>query len=81
MTRLNSRCGRAPRLAVESLEGRDLLSADPLPVLLVIADRQDFAREPAVVRAVPTPPATGYSATVFVAGWGSSMESVVRRTL
>lgn len=29
-------------LRVEPLEGRDLMSASPLPVLLVVADRQDF---------------------------------------
>lgn len=33
---------RRNSLSVEPLEGRDLLSASPLPVLLVIADRQDF---------------------------------------
>jgi Ca2+-binding RTX toxin-like protein len=29
-------------LGVEALEGRDLMSASPLPVLLVVADQQDF---------------------------------------
>ncbi|WP_439621988.1 cadherin domain-containing protein [Gemmata sp.] len=29
-------------LRVEALEGRDLMSASPLPVLLVVADQQDF---------------------------------------
>jgi len=31
-----------PALACESLEGRDMMSATPLPVLLVVADQQDF---------------------------------------
>ncbi len=73
MTRSNGWCGRVPPLAVEALEGRDLMSADPLPVLLVIADRQDFVREPAVTRAAPAPQTTGYSAIAFVGGWGSSL--------
>ncbi|QDU19216.1 DJ-1/PfpI family protein [Urbifossiella limnaea] len=33
---------RRNSLSLEPLEGRDLLSASPLPVLLVIADQQDF---------------------------------------
>lgn len=33
---------RRNSLSVEPLEGRDLMSASPLPVLLVIADQQDF---------------------------------------
>ncbi|HYH63118.1 MAG TPA: DJ-1/PfpI family protein [Urbifossiella sp.] len=33
---------RRNSLSVEPLEGRDLMSASPLPVLLVIADGQDF---------------------------------------
>lgn len=28
--------------AFETLESRNLLAADPLPVLMVLADRQDF---------------------------------------
>ena len=31
-----------PRLQLESLESRNLMAADPLPVLLVIADQRDF---------------------------------------
>ncbi|MFO0877716.1 MAG: cadherin domain-containing protein [Gemmataceae bacterium] len=39
---LSPRARRAATLQVESLERRDLLSATPLPTLLVIADQQDF---------------------------------------
>lgn len=70
MTRRNCPLGRTCSLGVEALEGRDLPAASPLPVLMVLADRQDFvAPAPAVVRAAPT---SDYSAVVFVGGWGAS---------
>jgi putative intracellular protease/amidase len=39
---MNQRIKTKRALSVESLEGRDLMSASPLPVLLVVADQQDF---------------------------------------
>ncbi|MCI0682151.1 MAG: hypothetical protein L0Y71_08610 [Gemmataceae bacterium] len=36
-----SQCGRT-KLAMETLEARDLMSASPMPVLMVIADHHDF---------------------------------------
>ncbi len=40
--RATSRPSRRASLGLESLEARDVMSATPLPVLLVIADGQDF---------------------------------------
>lgn len=66
-----------PRLSVRELEPRALMSADPLPVLLVIADQQHFFyREyadtrnslladdvPVVVAATTTQPSTAHAGT------------------
>jgi putative intracellular protease/amidase len=69
------------RLSIESLEGRDMPSASPLPVLLVIADQQFFYQEyndtrnslqangvPVVVAATTTSPSTPHPNTGQGAG-------------
>jgi hypothetical protein len=61
---------------LESLESRDLMAADPLPVLMVLADHHDFCyrdSERAGDLAAPKAEPADYSAIAFVGGWGSSM--------
>jgi hypothetical protein len=59
------------RLAVESLETRNLMAAAPLPVLMVLPNRDFFAHESGDKQLVAEV-AKNYSAIAFVGGWGAS---------
>jgi hypothetical protein len=70
-------------LGLESLEARDVMSASPLPVLMVLPnlDYYHLANQPSLSvmeKAAPAPKAranSDYSAIAFVGGWGSSSMS------